>query len=170
MFRLDVPYCGVSVVDWFGPRPRPLRQRRGLASTVAAVAIELDGVLGDTRPLYDAWLADVSRRAHVDPGAARRGAAELAGAARAVRRGSRARLPAPERAGDRGAAPAAGRRRRGSASSPTRPRSWRGSRSPTSARPAGSRRSRPGPARSSGCSARSGRRRAMVRSLADLPT
>ncbi len=21
MFRLDVPYCGVSVVDWFGPRP-----------------------------------------------------------------------------------------------------------------------------------------------------
>ena len=33
----------------------------------AAVAIELDSVLGDTRPLYDAWLADVSRRAHVDP-------------------------------------------------------------------------------------------------------
>jgi phosphoglycolate phosphatase-like HAD superfamily hydrolase len=32
----------------------------------AAVAIELDGVLGDTRPLYEAWLADVSRRAHVD--------------------------------------------------------------------------------------------------------
>ena len=35
---------------------------------MAAVAIELDGVLGDTRPLYDAWLADVARRAHVDPG------------------------------------------------------------------------------------------------------
>jgi phosphoglycolate phosphatase-like HAD superfamily hydrolase len=35
---------------------------------VSAVAIELDGVLGDTRPLYAAWLADVSRRAHVDPG------------------------------------------------------------------------------------------------------
>jgi phosphoglycolate phosphatase-like HAD superfamily hydrolase len=34
---------------------------------VAAVAIELDGVLGDTRPLYEAWLADVSRRAQVDP-------------------------------------------------------------------------------------------------------
>jgi phosphoglycolate phosphatase-like HAD superfamily hydrolase len=34
---------------------------------MAAVAIDLDGVLGDTRPLYDAWLADVSRRAHVDP-------------------------------------------------------------------------------------------------------
>jgi len=33
----------------------------------AAVAIDLDGVLGDTRPLYDAWLADVSRRAQVDP-------------------------------------------------------------------------------------------------------
>ena len=34
---------------------------------MAAVAIDLDGVLGDTRPLYDAWLADVARRAHVDP-------------------------------------------------------------------------------------------------------
>jgi phosphoglycolate phosphatase-like HAD superfamily hydrolase len=34
---------------------------------MTAVAIELDGVLGDTRPLYEAWLADVSRRAHVDP-------------------------------------------------------------------------------------------------------
>jgi phosphoglycolate phosphatase-like HAD superfamily hydrolase len=33
---------------------------------MAAVAIELDGVLGDTQPLYDAWLEDVSRRAHVD--------------------------------------------------------------------------------------------------------
>jgi phosphoglycolate phosphatase-like HAD superfamily hydrolase len=32
-----------------------------------AVAIELDGVLGDTRPLWEAWLVDVSRRAHVDP-------------------------------------------------------------------------------------------------------
>jgi phosphoglycolate phosphatase-like HAD superfamily hydrolase len=32
----------------------------------AAVALELDGVLGDTRPLWDAWLEDVSRRAHVD--------------------------------------------------------------------------------------------------------
>jgi phosphoglycolate phosphatase-like HAD superfamily hydrolase len=34
---------------------------------VAAVAIELDGVLGDTRPLWEAWLEDVARRAHVDP-------------------------------------------------------------------------------------------------------
>jgi phosphoglycolate phosphatase-like HAD superfamily hydrolase len=34
---------------------------------MAAVAIDLDGVLGDTRPLYEAWLADVSRRAQIDP-------------------------------------------------------------------------------------------------------
>jgi phosphoglycolate phosphatase-like HAD superfamily hydrolase len=34
---------------------------------VTSVAIELDGVLGDTRPLWEAWLEDVSRRAHVDP-------------------------------------------------------------------------------------------------------
>ena len=34
---------------------------------MTAVAIELDGVLGDTRPLWNAWLADVSRRAHVNP-------------------------------------------------------------------------------------------------------
>jgi phosphoglycolate phosphatase-like HAD superfamily hydrolase len=33
----------------------------------AAVAIELEGVLGDTQPLWEAWLADVARRAHVDP-------------------------------------------------------------------------------------------------------
>ena len=33
---------------------------------MTAVAIELDGVLGDTRPLWEAWLEDVSRRAHVD--------------------------------------------------------------------------------------------------------
>jgi phosphoglycolate phosphatase-like HAD superfamily hydrolase len=34
---------------------------------MTAVAVELDGVLGDTRPLWEAWLEDVSRRAHVDP-------------------------------------------------------------------------------------------------------
>ena len=34
---------------------------------MTAVALELDGVLGDTRPLFAAWLEDVSRRAHVDP-------------------------------------------------------------------------------------------------------
>ena len=34
---------------------------------MTALAIELDGVLGDTRPLWDAWLVDVSRRAQVDP-------------------------------------------------------------------------------------------------------
>jgi phosphoglycolate phosphatase-like HAD superfamily hydrolase len=32
---------------------------------MTAVAIELDGVLGDTKPLWEAFLADVSRRAHV---------------------------------------------------------------------------------------------------------
>jgi phosphoglycolate phosphatase-like HAD superfamily hydrolase len=34
---------------------------------MTAVAIDLDGVLGDTGPLYDAWLEDVSRRAQIDP-------------------------------------------------------------------------------------------------------
>jgi phosphoglycolate phosphatase-like HAD superfamily hydrolase len=34
---------------------------------VTALAIDLDAVLGDTRPLWDAWLEDVSRRADVDP-------------------------------------------------------------------------------------------------------
>ena len=34
---------------------------------MTALALSLDGVLGDTRPLWDAFLADVSRRAHVDP-------------------------------------------------------------------------------------------------------
>jgi phosphoglycolate phosphatase-like HAD superfamily hydrolase len=34
---------------------------------MTALAIDLDAVLGDTRPLWDAWLEDVSRRAHVDP-------------------------------------------------------------------------------------------------------
>src|SRR5262245_45533300 len=46
----------------------PLLYRLRLASrSVAALAIDLDAVLGDTRPLWDAWLEDVSRRAHVDP-------------------------------------------------------------------------------------------------------
>ena len=69
MFRLELSHCGISIVDWFGDRAaRPLRQRGALGfERVAAVAIELDAVLGDTRPLYDAWLEDVSRRAHVDP-------------------------------------------------------------------------------------------------------
>ena len=34
---------------------------------MSAVALDLDGVLGDTKPLWEAFLADVSRRAHVDP-------------------------------------------------------------------------------------------------------
>jgi phosphoglycolate phosphatase-like HAD superfamily hydrolase len=33
----------------------------------SALAIDLDAVLGDTRPLWEAWLEDVSRRAQVDP-------------------------------------------------------------------------------------------------------
>jgi phosphoglycolate phosphatase-like HAD superfamily hydrolase len=31
-----------------------------------AVAVDLDGALGDTRPLWDDWVADVSRRARLD--------------------------------------------------------------------------------------------------------
>ena len=34
---------------------------------MTALAIDLDGVLGDTRPLWDAFVIDASRRAHVDP-------------------------------------------------------------------------------------------------------
>ena len=34
---------------------------------MSALAIDLDGVLGDTKPLWEAFLTDVSRRAHVDP-------------------------------------------------------------------------------------------------------
>ena len=38
---------------------------------MAAVAVDLDAVLGDTRPLWDAWLADAARRfrsiAELDP-------------------------------------------------------------------------------------------------------
>jgi phosphoglycolate phosphatase-like HAD superfamily hydrolase len=31
-----------------------------------AIAVDLDGVLADTRPLWDAWLEDASRRARVE--------------------------------------------------------------------------------------------------------
>jgi phosphoglycolate phosphatase-like HAD superfamily hydrolase len=31
-----------------------------------AIALELDGVLADTRPLWDAWLEDAARRARVE--------------------------------------------------------------------------------------------------------
>jgi phosphoglycolate phosphatase-like HAD superfamily hydrolase len=34
---------------------------------VKALALDLDGVLGNTRPLWEAFLVDVSRRAHVNP-------------------------------------------------------------------------------------------------------
>jgi len=33
---------------------------------VAALALDLDAVLADTRPLWDAWLVDVARRARVE--------------------------------------------------------------------------------------------------------
>ena len=42
------------------------------------VAIDLDGVLADTRPLWDAWLADVARRTRVDVGELPRDRAEAA--------------------------------------------------------------------------------------------
>jgi phosphoglycolate phosphatase-like HAD superfamily hydrolase len=46
------------------------------------VALDLDGVLGDTRPLWDAWLEDVSRRfrsiAELDPDLLPRDRAEAA--------------------------------------------------------------------------------------------
>jgi phosphoglycolate phosphatase-like HAD superfamily hydrolase len=34
---------------------------------MTALAIDLDAVLGDTGPLWEAWLEDVSRRAQIDP-------------------------------------------------------------------------------------------------------
>jgi phosphoglycolate phosphatase-like HAD superfamily hydrolase len=34
--------------------------------SVTAVAVDLDGALGDTRQLWDAWLEDASRRLRVD--------------------------------------------------------------------------------------------------------
>jgi len=34
---------------------------------VTALAISLDDVIGDTRPLWEAWLTDVARRAQIDP-------------------------------------------------------------------------------------------------------
>jgi phosphoglycolate phosphatase-like HAD superfamily hydrolase len=48
-----------------------------------AVAVDLDGALGDTRPLWDDWVADVSRRARLDvtlPGDRSEAAATLDGA------------------------------------------------------------------------------------------
>ena len=33
---------------------------------MTAVALDFDAVLGDTRPLWDAWLVDVTRRAQLD--------------------------------------------------------------------------------------------------------
>src|SRR5581483_9527883 len=42
------------------------RSGRECCTAVTAIALDLD-VLGDTRPLWNAFVADVSRRAHVDP-------------------------------------------------------------------------------------------------------
>ena len=37
-----------------------------MAVAAGALAIDLDAVLGDTRPLWDAWLEDAARRARVE--------------------------------------------------------------------------------------------------------
>src|SRR5205807_6169088 len=47
-------------------RRQPVRTRRECCTPVKAIALDLQ-VLGDTAPLWEAFLADVSRRAHVDP-------------------------------------------------------------------------------------------------------
>ena len=89
-----------------------------------SLALDLDAVLADTRPLWNDWLEDASRRTRVeldvpeDRGgrcvAARRAARRLAAAARALRRRSRARL-----------LPAAGRDERAAAAPPGRGRAAR---------------------------------------------
>jgi phosphoglycolate phosphatase-like HAD superfamily hydrolase len=43
------------------------------------LAVDLDGALGDTRPLWDAWLAGAARVLGVEPGALPRDRAEAAG-------------------------------------------------------------------------------------------
>jgi len=47
---------------------------------VTALMLDLDGVLGDTRPLWDDWLADASRVLGVDPGALPRDRGDAAAA------------------------------------------------------------------------------------------
>ena len=90
-------------------------------SVMTSVALDLDAVLADTRPLWHDWLEDAARRARVDldvpddreaaAAAARREPRRLAAAARALRGRSRpAPLPAPRRDERLAAAP---RRRRG---------------------------------------------------------
>ena len=97
-----------------------------------------------------------------------RGGARRVGGARGRRLAGRPRSASPRTAlpstcgPTRRSAPRCASSRRaaiGSASSPTRPSRWPESRSPSSAPTAGSRRSRPAPARSSGCSNGSARTR-----------
>src|SRR5215831_10636950 len=60
------PVWGASAADRAAGHTSSRHQPSSIGG-MAAIAIELDGVLGDTKPLWDAWLVDVSRRAHVDP-------------------------------------------------------------------------------------------------------
>lgn len=62
------PYSGGTVPE---SHRSSLTARRfcggNLASSfVTALALDLDGVLADTRPLWDAWLEDAARRARVE--------------------------------------------------------------------------------------------------------
>ena len=109
------------------PARAPARASR---ARVTAVALDLDGTLGDTRPLWHDWLESVlAGSLDVDPDALPDDRAEaaagstrparrrrLADAAGAVRRGARPRLPAPEREASArrcgGSRPAASRHRR----------------------------------------------------------
>ena len=142
-----------------------------------AVAIELDGVLGDTRPLWRDWLEDAARRFHsiapLDPEALPddRGeaAAELdrwaeAGVGdwrAALARFAEDRAPVYLRpsAEVSAALRALEERSAGSACSPMRPMHWRGSPSRSWAQLAGSKPSRRERARSSASVSVSGPRR-----------
>jgi len=64
------PYSGGTVPDL---HRSSLTARRFVAGNLAsapvtglALALDLDGVLADTRPLWDAWLEDASRRVRVE--------------------------------------------------------------------------------------------------------
>ena len=64
------PYSGGTVPD---SHRSSLTARRYVAGNLASAAVagpslalDLDGVLADTRPLWDAWLEDASRRTRVE--------------------------------------------------------------------------------------------------------
>ena len=115
------------------------------------VCVDLDGALGDTRPLWQDWVGARRSVLGVDPatatarprrgrgGARRRRRGKLARAARALRGGAGARPPPAGSGRERRAPPARGGRHRPSACSPTRRRSWHGSRWPSSAQHGGGR-------------------------------